>query len=50
MRKLSTDLIKSGSFLGSFTGSLLGVSSNAVSSSYAVTASYIDFIVSSKQF
>ena len=47
MRKLSTDLIKSGSFLGSFTGSLLGVSSNAVSSSYAVTASYIDFIVSS---
>lgn len=47
MRKLSTDLIKSGSFLGSFTGSLLGLASNAVSSSYAVTASYVDFIITS---
>ena len=37
MRKLSTDLIKSGSFTGSFSGSFYGLSP---SSSYALTASY----------
>ena len=37
MRKLSTDLIKSGSFTGSFSGSFYGLST---SSSYALTASF----------
>ena len=37
MRKLSTDLIKSGSFTGSFSGSFYGLSP---SSSYALTASF----------
>ena len=38
MRKLSTDLIKSGSFTGSFSGSVTGTINSA---SFASTASYI---------
>ena len=38
MRKLSTDLIKSGSFTGSFSGSITGTIN---SSSFASTASYV---------
>jgi len=38
MRKLSTDLIKSGSFTGSFSGSVIGTITSA---SFASTASYL---------
>ena len=38
MRKLSTDLIKSGSFTGSFSGSVTGTINSA---SFASTASYL---------
>ena len=38
MRKLSTDLIKSGSFTGSFSGSVTGLINSA---SYALTASTV---------
>lgn len=39
MRKLSTDLIKSGSFTGSFSGSVIG---STVSASYAISSSYVE--------
>jgi hypothetical protein len=38
MRKLSTDLIKSGSFTGSFSGSIIGTITSA---SYSLTSSYV---------